>query len=149
MSIFLNVLYVVWKSMLFFLVSCLKEVLCLYNYIVTSKLGLSSVGSYVGAEICELLGLYILQVLGEKWEKDKIGLYRDDGFACFGTINGSQAERIRKEFISLFKTEFKLSITIETNLKIVNVLDVKTNLNTGTREPYNKPNNNLLHININ
>ena len=56
---------------------------------------------------------------------------------------------IRKEFISLFKTEFKLSITIETNLKIVNVLDVTMNLNTGTREPYNKPNNNLLYININ
>ena len=31
----------------------------------------------------------------------------------------------------------------------MNVLDVTMNLNTGTREPYNKPNNNLLYININ
>ena len=86
---------------------------------------------------------------GEKYEKDKIGLYRDDGLACFGNINGSQAERIRKDFTLIFKTEIKLSITSETNLKIVNFLDVSLNLNTGTHEPYNKPSNNPLYININ
>ena len=85
-----------------------------------------------GAEICELAGLCILQVLGEKFEKDKIGLYRDYGLACFGNINKSQAERIQKEFISIFKTEFKLNMTSETNLKIVN-----------------KPNNNPFYINTN
>ena len=79
----------------------------------------------------------------------KVGLYRDDGLACFGNINGSQAERIRKEFISIFKTEFKLNITSEANLKIVNFLDVTLNSNTGTQELYNKPNNNPLYININ
>ena len=93
-----------------------------------------TMGSYDGAEICELVGLHILQVLGEKYGKDKIGLYRDDGLACFGNIKGSQVERIRKELISIFKTEFKLNITSETNLKIVNVLDVTLNLNTGTPE---------------
>ena len=76
-------------------------------------------GSYDGTEICELVCQYILHVFGEKYGNDKIGLYRDDGLACFGNINGSQAERIRKEFISIFKTEFKLSITSVTNLKIV------------------------------
>ena len=107
-----------------------------------------TMGSYDGAEICELVGLYILHVLGERYEKVKIGLYRDDGLACFGNINGSQAERIQKEFISIFKTKFKLSITSETNLKIVNFSDVTLNLNTGTHEPYNKLNN-PLYININ
>ena len=57
-------------------------------------------------------------------------------------------ERIRKEFISIFKTGFKLSITSETNLKIVNFLDVTLNLNIETHEPYNKPNNNPLYINM-
>ena len=107
-----------------------------------------TMGSYDGAEICELVGLYILHVLRERYEKVKIGLYRDDGLACFGNINGSQAERIQKEFISIFKTKFKLSITSETNLKIVNFSDVTLNLNTGTHEPYNKLNN-PLYININ
>ena len=83
-----------------------------------------TMGSYYEAEICELVGLYILHVLGEKYGKDKIGLYRDDGLACFGNIKGSQAERIRKELISIFKSEFKLNITSETNLTIVNFFNV-------------------------
>ena len=87
--------------------------------------------------------------MGEKYSKDKIGLCRDDGCTCFGNINGSQAERIQKEFISIFETEFKLSITSETNQKIVNFSDVTSNLNNGTHEPYNKPNKNPLHIDIN
>ena len=94
---------------------------------------------------------WILHAFGEKYDKDKIGLYRDDGLACFGNINGSQAERIRKEFTLIFKTEIILSITSETNLKIVNVLDVSLNLNTGTHKPYNKPSNNpyiLISIQI-
>ena len=100
--------------------------------------------SYDGAEICELVGLYILDVLGEKYGKYRIGFYRDDCLACFGNINGSQGERIRREFISLFKTKFKLSIRSETNLKIVNFLDVTLNLNTETHETYNKLNNKPL-----
>ena len=89
-------------------------------------------GSYDGAETCELVGLYILLVLGEKYGKDKVGLYREDGLACFGNINGSQAEQIRKEFISIFKTEFKLTITSEANLRIINFLDIRLNSNTVT-----------------
>ena len=36
----------------------------------------ASMGCYDGPEICELLGLRILQVLGEKYGINKIGLYR-------------------------------------------------------------------------
>ena len=43
----------------------------------------------------------------------------------------------------------KLSNTTETNLKILNFLDITLNLNTGTHKPYNKPNNNPLYIIIN
>ena len=95
-------------------------------------------GSYDGAEICKLVDLYILHVSGEKKGEDKIGLYHDDHLACFGTINGSQAEQIGKEFISIFKTEFIFSITSKMYLKLANFLDVTLNLNTGTHEPYNK-----------
>ena len=48
-----------------------------------------TIGSYDGAENCELVGLCSLHVLREKYLKDKIGLYRDDGLPCFGNINGS------------------------------------------------------------
>ena len=105
-------------------------------------------GSFDGAELCELVGLYILHILGEKYGKHRIGLYRDDGLACFGYTSGPQADRIRKDFIKIFKEDFDLSITCETNLKAVNFLDVTLNLTTGKYQPYNKPDNNPLYINI-
>ena len=107
-----------------------------------------TMGSFDGAELCELVGLYILHILGEKYGKHRIGLYRDDGLACFGYTSGPQADRIRKDFIKIFKEDFDLSITCETNLKVVNVLDVTLNLTTGKYKPYNKPDNNPLYINI-
>ena len=86
--------------------------------------------------------------MGEKYGKLRIGLYRDDGLACFGYTSGPQAGRIRKDFIKIFKEDFDLNITCETNLKAVNFLDVTRNLTTGKYQPYNKPDNNPLYINI-
>ena len=60
-----------------------------------------TMGSFDGAELCELLGLYILHILGEKYGKHQISLYRDDGSACFGYTSGPQADRIRKDFIKI------------------------------------------------
>ena len=62
-----------------------------------------TMGSFDGAELCELVGLYILHILGENYRKHRIGLYHDDGLACFGYTSGSQAERIRKDIIKVFK----------------------------------------------
>ena len=42
--------------------------------------------SYDGAEICELVGLCILSTLGKIYEIQNVGLYRDDGLACFHKI---------------------------------------------------------------
>ena len=75
-------------------------------------------------------------------------MYRDNGLACFGYTSGPQADRIRKDFIKIFKEDFNLSITCETNLKTVNFLDVTLNLTTAKYQPYNKPDNNPLYINI-
>ena len=105
-------------------------------------------GSFDSAEICELVGLYIFHILGEKCGKYRIGLYRDDRLACFGDTSGPQADRIRKYFIKIFKEDFDISITCETNLKAVNFLDVTLNLTTGKYQPYNKPDSKPLHINI-
>ena len=75
-------------------------------------------------------------------------MYRDDELAFFGYTSKPQAHRIRKGFIKLFKEDFDLSITCETNLKAVNFTDVTLNLTTGKYQPYNKPDNNPLYINI-
>lgn len=67
----------------------------------------------------------------QKFNKNNIDLYRDEGLAVFKNINGHQADKIRKEFQQLFK-KFALSLEVEYNLKIVNYLDVTLNLNNGT-----------------
>ena len=46
--------------------------------------------SYDGAEICELLGLYILSILGKIYGVQNVGLYRDDGLACLDKIRYHQ-----------------------------------------------------------
>ena len=105
-------------------------------------------GSFGGAELCGLVGLYILHILGHKYGKHRIGLCHENGFACFGYTNGPPADRIRKDFIKTFKEGFDISITCETKLKAVNFLNVSLNLTSGKYQPYNKPDNNPLYINI-
>ena len=36
-----------------------------------------SMGAYDGAEVCELVGTYMLNVLSKKYNKNDFGLYRD------------------------------------------------------------------------
>ena len=105
-----------------------------------------TMGSYDGAEVCELVGAYILNTLATKYDKEQIGLYRDDGLAVFKDVTGSQAERIKKDITKVFKS-LRLKIVIETNLKIVNFLDVTLNLTNGKYYPYRKPNDEPLYIN--
>ena len=38
-----------------------------------------TMGSFDGTQLCKLVGLYILHILGAKYRKHRIGLYRDDG----------------------------------------------------------------------
>ena len=44
-----------------------------------------TMGSYDGAEICELVGIFILKSLEDKIDKQDIGLYRDDGLIFYVT----------------------------------------------------------------
>ena len=44
--------------------------------------------SYDGVEICELVGLFILNHLGKSFGKENIGSYRDDGRAVARTLIG-------------------------------------------------------------
>ena len=94
-----------------------------------------TMGSYDGAEICELVGLYLLNQLSTVIDKSSVGLYRDDGLAAINNANGPKLDRIRKDIIALFKEE-GLSITIETNLIETDFLDVTFNLATKKYFPF-------------
>ena len=105
-----------------------------------------TMGSFDGAEICELIGLYLLDKLSNLIGKDQIGLYRDDGLAVIYNQNGPQLDRLRKDIIALFKAE-GLSITIEATLSVTEFLDVTLDLNTGKYYPFRKPNDTPIYIN--
>ena len=47
-----------------------------------------TMGSYNGTELCDLTGLYMLDVLSNEFGKERIGLYRDDGLSCFQNMTG-------------------------------------------------------------
>ena len=105
-----------------------------------------TMGSYDGAEVCELVGIYILSILKEKYGESQIGLYRHDGLEAFHDLSKRVAGRTRKEITKIFNT-LGLQITIQANLKEVNFLDVTFDLRTGTYQPYRKPNDHPLYIN--
>ena len=102
--------------------------------------------SFDGAELCKLVGIYILCFLEKLINKNDCGLYRDDGLPILRNVNGQQTDRMPVNIIQIFKyTGF--TIDLETNLKIVDFLDITFNLNNGTYRPYKKPNDLLSYIN--
>ena len=105
-----------------------------------------TMGAYDGAEVCELVGTFLLDKISEKYEKNNIGLYRDDGLSVFKNKSGIQLERIKKNLQKTFK-DFGLEIIAESNLKIVNYLDVTLNLNNGSFKSYHKPDDIIQYIN--
>ena len=107
-----------------------------------------TMGSFDGAEVCELIGLFLLNNLSEKYGKDNVRLYRDDGLVLLRNASGPQSERTRKDITREFKKQ-GLNISISTNLKICNFVDVTLNLTDGTYYPYRKPNNETLYIDRN
>ena len=86
-----------------------------------------TMGSYDGAEVCELIKLYLLGKLASLIGTKNVGLYRDDGLAVIHQANGPKMDRKRKDIIALFKSE-RLSITIDTSLIETDFLDVSFNL---------------------
>ena len=103
-------------------------------------------GSFDGNEICELVGLFILNKLTNIIPIKDLGLYRDDGVAVLRNKSGPEMERTRKNITKAFK-EIELNITAETNLFQTDFLDVTFNLKSNKFFPYRKPNDHPLYIN--
>ena len=110
-------------------------------------------GSYDGAEVCELIGLYML----DKLTKGKnpifplmdVGLYRDDGLAVIRTRGraGGLLENVRKKVQQAFLEE-GLEITCEKGMTSTDFLDVRLNLETNEYRPYRKPNDHPVYIDV-
>ena len=102
-----------------------------------------TMGSYDGAETCELIGIYMLSLIAFKF-KDEVGLYRDDGLAvCKATPK--EIEKTKKEVCNVFKSK-GLKITIDANKNMVHFFDVTFDLTDGSYKPYMRSNNKLLYV---
>ena len=62
-------------------------------------------GSYDGAEIFKLVGLYLLNPLSTVIDKSSVDLHKYDGLAAINNANGAKLDRIRKDIIALFQEE--------------------------------------------
>ncbi len=101
-------------------------------------------GSFDGAETCELVGSYLLSQLAAEYGND-IGLYRYDGLVAFDK-SPREIENIRKRICKVF-SDNNLKITIEANKKCVNYLDITRDLRSSSYKPYMKPGNTPLYVN--
>ena len=104
-----------------------------------------TMGSYDGAETCELVGSYILYKIRDLFDGE-VGLYRDDGLAILRNKSLCDANRLAKRLHEEF-AKLGLRITVDQGLKVINFLDVTLNLNNGSYRPYMKPNNQTKYVN--
>ena len=126
-----------------------KETILIHNQLPWKKKesdGLFDVtmGSWDGAESCEIVGTYILYSLREALPHMDVGLYRDDGL---GVIHNTprEAEKTKKKLCEVFRG-LGLSITVETNRKVVDYLDITLDLGKKEFKPYSKPGSNHQYV---
>ena len=79
----------------------------------------------------------MLSLISEQYNKKD---YRDDGLGVKKDNSGPEIEKFKKNIQKVFK-ENKLYIVIKCNMKLVNYLDVRLNLNNSNYKLYHKPDN--------
>ena len=82
--------------------------------------------SFDGAEVCEMVGLFLLPQLAKFVGISNIGLYRNDGLAILDA-SGPDLERLRKKIIKLFQSH-GLKLISNTNLVQTDFLHVTQDL---------------------
>ena len=62
-------------------------------------------GSYDGAELSELSGIFMLSLTGNKYNPNSIGLYRDDRLAIFKNTSGRNLNKLKRFFKKCLRTK--------------------------------------------
>ena len=102
-------------------------------------------GSYDGAETCELVGLFILSKLKDTFGNN-IGLYRDDGLVLLDTKSGRLSDKARKDLTHAFN-ELDLNITAQANQLSTNFRDKTFDLSKVRTNHRENRTTNPLYIN--
>ena len=59
--------------------------------------------SFEGAELCELIGIYIQSILAKITSKRDMSLYRGNGLLGLKNKNGQETDKIRKRIVKSLK----------------------------------------------
>ena len=73
----------------------------------------ATMGSFDGAEICELVGLYIRSKVEKILSKSNFGLYRDDVLVLLGNFNDKKLAKLGKtssEYLKIFVLPLRLKL---------------------------------------
>ena len=104
-------------------------------------------GYFDGAELCEIIGIYILMKLQSVLLKDSEGSIEMMDYELQKNYQGLKWKRNRKQIIENSK-RLGLSITIKMNLNVADFLDIQFKLKTNSYK-YMKPNSVPVYINKN
>ena len=105
-----------------------------------------TMGCYYSAELCELVGSFILNKLTSIVKKSDISVYREDRLGIFYNVSKPEIEREQKVLFKVFK-ECGLTITIQCSLKTVDFLNVTFDLNNNAYKSFRKDSNKPIYIN--
>ena len=103
-----------------------------------------TMGANDGAEVCDIVGLYLLSQLNHLPING--GLYRDDAlFAC--SLPPKQVHKTMEEIIAIFASN-NLQVKAKCNTTVANFLDVTFDLQSGNHMPYRKPGTPVEYLHI-
>ena len=61
--------------------------------------------SYDEVKVCALISIFMLSLLGNEYNRNNIGLYKDDGLVVFKNTSGLPFENFKKTFQKMFKNK--------------------------------------------
>ena len=105
-------------------------------------------GSFDGAEVCELVGLFVLNdIISAKigLSRSNVGIYRDDGLAVTDARDRAGQKMVEKLHQIFHRHELKLSKCMH-GMKSVDFLYLTFHLETKTYEPFRKDENPPIYI---
>ena len=89
----------------------------------------ATMSSYDGAEVCELVRLFILDSLAKKSGKGKVGIFGYDRLPLLKNTTARAGDESRKNVINVFG-HFGLKVTAQTSQKITSLLHITLTLLT-------------------
>ena len=103
-----------------------------------------TMGSYSGAECCDIVGLFLLSKLAHL--PIKAGAYRDD-FLSVCSLPPFQVEKVKQKVVEVFQ-QYGLKVKAAANARVANFLDITLDLANEVHRPYVKPGTHLEYVHV-